>query len=131
MAKYKLLIKKECCRKAIWVKENRKPFSFSVVDLDKGSFPVNWVCNLPKNKACLVNKSDFSKIFTKNSLKMAIDLLTVARKEYSDLDIQQEIDLRLSMIQPQVINFDLIFGRAGKSGVGGRLIWEKILCYIG
>lgn len=62
---------------------------------------------------------------------MAIDLLTVARKEYSDLDIQQEIDLRLSMIQPQVINFDLIFGRAGKSGVGGRLIWEKILCYIG
>jgi hypothetical protein len=31
-------------------------------------------------------------------------LLTAARKEYSDLDIQQEIDLRLTIIRTQAVN---------------------------
>ena len=33
-----------------------------------------------------------------------MELLTVARKEYNDLDIQQEIDLRLLIIQSQAVN---------------------------
>jgi hypothetical protein len=62
------------------------------------------VYNLPRDGKWLMYKSSFSKIFSKNPLKMANELLSVARKEYSDLDIQQEIDLRLSIIQSIDIN---------------------------
>jgi hypothetical protein len=48
-------------------------------------------------ETCL-SKSDFSKVFV-DPIKMAVELLTVAQKEYGDLAIQQEINLRLALIQ--------------------------------
>jgi hypothetical protein len=61
-----------------------------------------------KGKKSLVERSNFSKIFSNNPLKIAVELLTAARKEYSDLDIQQEIDLRLTIIRTQAANLQLI-----------------------
>lgn len=104
MSKYKLLIRKKSARKALWRKENTGTLYFSVVDLEKGIFPSNWVCLFPKEKKSLVERSIFSKIFSNNPLKIAVELLTAARKEYSDLDIQQEIDLRLTIIRTQAVN---------------------------
>ncbi len=95
MANYKLLVKKRILKNRRWVKETDKVFTFSVIDLEKGTFPFNFICNLPKT--CF-NKSDFSKLFV-DPIKMAVELLTVAKKEYDDLAIQQEIDLRLSLIE--------------------------------
>jgi hypothetical protein len=95
VANYKLLVKKRILKNRSWVKETDKVFTFSVIDLEKGTFPFNFICNLPKT--CF-NKSDFSKLFV-DPIKMAVELLTVAKKEYDDLAIQQEIDLRLSLIE--------------------------------
>lgn len=95
MAIYKLLVKKRFPRKGRWIKETDKVLTFSVIDLEKGLFPFNFICILPKT--CL-SKSDFSKVFV-DPIKMAVELLTVAKKEYGDLAIQQEINLRLALIQ--------------------------------
>jgi hypothetical protein len=95
MANYKLLVKKRIPRKGRWIKETDKVLSFSVIDLEKGTFPFNFICILPKT--CF-NKSDFSKVFV-DPIKMGVKLLTVAKKEYGDLVIQREIDFRLSLIK--------------------------------
>jgi hypothetical protein len=95
MAIYKLLVKKRLPRKGRWIKETDKVLTFSVIDLEKGTFPFNFICILPKTG---FSKSDFSKVFV-DPIKMAIELLTVAKKEYGDLAIQQEINLRLALIQ--------------------------------
>jgi hypothetical protein len=98
MANDKLLVKKRIPRKGRWIKETDKVLTFSVIDLEKGPFPFNFICNLLKT--CF-NKSDFSKVFV-DPIKMAVELLTVAKKEYGDLAIQQEIDLRLSLIESKL-----------------------------
>ena len=77
MANYKLLIKKRILKNRRWVKETDKVLTFSVIDLEKGTFPFNFMYNLPKN---FFNKSDFSKLFV-DPIKMAVELLTVAKKE--------------------------------------------------
>jgi hypothetical protein len=95
VANYKLLVKKRILKNRRWVKETDKALIFSVIDLEKGAFPFNFICNLPKT--CFY-KSVFSKLSV-NPTKMAEELLTKAKKEYDDLAIQQEIAVRLSLIE--------------------------------
>ena len=95
VATYKLLIQKRYQGNPPWVKEIHFLLYFSVVDLDKGNFPLNYVCNLPRTS---FTQTHFSKLF-KDPFKIAVELLTAARKEYRDLDIQQEIDCRIAIIQ--------------------------------
>jgi hypothetical protein len=98
MAKYKLLIKKENPKKVI--DDNKEQLSFSVVDLQKGVYPFNWVCKLPKDCSGLFRRSRFSQLFKEeDSAEFAVKLLTRARRECDDIAIRQEIDSRLSKIR--------------------------------
>lgn len=98
MARYKLLIKKENIRKGL-IDDSKGIFSFSVVDLQKGNYPFNWVCQLPKDCPGLLRNSKFSRLFSDvDSAKFAIQLLTKARREYDDIAIRQEIDSRITRI---------------------------------
>jgi hypothetical protein len=93
MTTYKLSIKKNCPRKSRWRNEDQTIFIFSVIDKDKGSFPNNWVCNLPK-ASCFRN-SYFSNLFHDDPVAFAVELLMLAKQEYLNKDIQREIDLRI------------------------------------
>jgi hypothetical protein len=99
MVKYKLRIKRENIRKA-FKDDSKRPLSFSIIDLERGSYPLNWVCKLPKDVLDMVSSSSFFELFNdKDSLHFAKELLREARKDYADQAIIQEIDLRLTKIQ--------------------------------
>jgi hypothetical protein len=78
---------------------------FAVVDLDKaGSYPLNFVCLLPKNleRECKPS-TKFLKIYGKESRQIATKLLTKALRIESDLSVKSEIEKRLKALQPKPI----------------------------
>jgi hypothetical protein len=81
-----------------WVKQTTTT-NFSVIDLDKGLFPDNYVCTFPKTKSGFSSNSMFAKMFAANALSVATELLTKAKKEFSDREIQFEINSRLEKIK--------------------------------
>jgi hypothetical protein len=95
MAKYRLLIKSGNTKKAL-INESKKSLTFSVIDMDRGSYPFNWICILPKDATGLSRNSSFSQLFReKDSINFAIELLKRARKEYNDQTVRNEIEVRL------------------------------------
>jgi hypothetical protein len=78
---------------------------FAVVDLDKaGSYPLNFVCLLPKYLESEFKASNkFLKIYGRESSQIALELLTNALKSESDLIVKSEIEKRLKALQPKPI----------------------------
>jgi hypothetical protein len=99
VSKYKLFIQKRVVKNRRWVRESDLRLLFSVIDEDKGHFPFNFVCNLPKTG---FEKADFSKLFP-DPLNKAIEFLTTAKREYGNNNVQNEIDSRISIVK-KIIN---------------------------
>ena len=78
---------------------------FAVVDLDKaGSYPLNFVCLLPKRIEREFKPSNkFLKIYGKESSLIAIELLTNALRSEKDLTVKSEIERRLKALQSNPI----------------------------
>lgn len=78
-------------------------FRFAVIDLDKSkNYPANFVCMLPKKPT--VNDTPhniFSKIYGKESILIAKQLLKRALNSESDLEIKNAIAERISMLEPK------------------------------
>lgn len=77
-----------------------KHIRMSIVDLDKSpDYPVNFVCNLPKNiKVNERQPSNFSKTFGDSKLEVAKTLLNDALKTEDDPDIISDIEARLKIL---------------------------------
>ncbi len=75
---------------------------FSVVDLDKGKFPLNYICELPK----IFRGTKYRELFPDSirGLLLAKELLERAEKEYTDIAIRREIYSRLYKVE-RYLNF--------------------------
>jgi hypothetical protein len=78
---------------------------FVVVDLDKaGSYPLNFVCLLPKNlKGESKPSNKFLEIYGEASSQIAIELLTNALRSEKDLIVKSEIEKRLKALESNPI----------------------------
>jgi uncharacterized OB-fold protein len=87
------------------VSGSKEEIVFAVVDLDKaGSYPLNFVCMLPKVLEREFKPSNnFLKIYGKESRQIAIDLLTNALERQDDLKVRDEIERRLEALRPKTI----------------------------
>ncbi len=99
LTNYGLIIKKQTHR-ANGKKLEKPILSFSVVDLNNGRFPANYICRLPKNFPDTYYTSQYHECFREpKGALLARELLETAKHEYGDLDIQEEIRTRLSLIE--------------------------------
>src|SRR5512137_713104 len=73
---------------------------FVVVSLDKGKkYPQNFVCVLPKPKSSIVKPStEFSRVFGKDSPRVAKKLLRDALNYEYDAEIRAEIQERVALL---------------------------------
>jgi len=78
-------------------------FRFAVVDLDKSKqYPANFVCMLPKKPTNNDTPHNiFSKIYGKDSIKLAKQLLTKALSSANDLETKKAITARLKLLEPK------------------------------
>lgn len=78
-------------------------FRFAVIDLDRSKqYPANFVCMLPKKPT--VNDTPhniFSKIYGKESILIAKQLLKRALNSESDLETKNALTERLTMLEPK------------------------------
>ena len=78
-------------------------FRFAVIDLDKSKqYPANFVCMLPKKPT--INDTPhniFSKIYGKESITVAKQLITKALNSENDLEIKSALTKRLNMLKPK------------------------------
>ncbi len=97
MTMYKLLIQKRYHKKRRETSEAKFSLFFAVVDLDKGTFPCNYICDLPK----YFKDTKYSQFFDQPiiGLLTAKELLEKAKEDYNDLAVRQEIEIRLSKIK--------------------------------
>jgi hypothetical protein len=79
---------------------SRNRIYFVVVNLDKAKkYPANFVCVLPKLKKSMVKlKTEFSKVFGNDSLRLAKKLLSDALVDEDDAEIRAEIQERLKFL---------------------------------
>lgn len=75
----------------------RGRYAFAVIDLDKAKkYPQNFVCVLPKEiNVRLKNQNAFVKLFSKNSLNVAKDLLHSLLNSNKNPELEKEIKQRL------------------------------------
>jgi predicted transport protein len=80
--------------------DSRNRIYFVVVNLDKAKkYPANFVCILPKVKKSMVKlKTEFSRVFGKDSLRLAKKLLNEALADEDDAEIRTEIQERLKFL---------------------------------
>jgi hypothetical protein len=80
--------------------DSRNRIYFVVVNLDKAKkYPANFVCVLPKLKKSMVKlKTEFSRVFGKDSLRLAKKLLSEALVDEDDLEIKAAIKERLKFL---------------------------------
>ncbi len=97
MVTYRLFIQKRHQRKKRGTDQATFSLFFAVVDLDRGTFPFNYICDLPKS----FRDTKYSQFFREpvTGLLTAKRLLDTAKEEYNDWAIQQEIDARISRIK--------------------------------
>jgi len=83
--------------------DSRNRVYFVVVNLDKAKkYPANFVCVLPKPKSSMVKPStEFSRVFGRDSLRLAKQLLSEALNDEDDVEIRAEIQERLKFLQPE------------------------------
>jgi hypothetical protein len=78
-------------------------FRFAVIDLDKSrNYPANFVCMLPKKPT--INDTPhniFSKIYGKESIKVAKHLIKKALSSENDLETKNALTERLTMLEPK------------------------------
>lgn len=78
-------------------------FRFAVIDLDKSkNYPMNFVCMLPKKPT--INDTPhniFSKIYGKESIKIAKQLVKKVLSSENDLEIKNALIERLNMLEPK------------------------------
>jgi hypothetical protein len=81
---------------------SRNRIYFVVVNLDKArKYPANFVCVLPKHRSSIAKQStQFSRVFGKDSLRLARQLLTKAYEDEDDAEIRAEIQERLKILKP-------------------------------
>jgi hypothetical protein len=81
---------------------------FVVVNLDKAKkYPANFVCVLPTPKSSIVKPStEFSRVFGKDSPRLAKKLLKNALRDEDDAEIRAEIGKRL-----QLLGSDRVMGK--------------------
>ncbi len=101
-------------------------FRFAVIDLDKSkTYPANFVCMLPKKPT--INDTPhniFSKIYGKESIKVAKQLLKKALSSENDLEIKNAISERLSNLEPKK-PIQVKCCRCGKSFTPLRMRYRK------
>ncbi len=97
MVTYKLFIQKRRHRRKHVTGQETFSLFFAVVDLDRGTFPFNYICDLPK----YFRDTKYSQFFSEpvTGLLTAKRLLDKAKEECNDWTIQQEIDVRISRIK--------------------------------
>lgn len=84
---------------------SRKSFRFAVVDSSKSkSYPQNFVCMLPSQFGKGKVDSAFLKLFGDKSLEQAMSLLKAAWEREDDSEIKAEIERRLKLLEPKVVN---------------------------
>ncbi len=100
MATYRLFIQKRHQRRKRGADQATFSLLFTVVDLDRGTFPFNYICDLPK----YFRDTKYSQFFIEptTGLLTAKSLLDKAKEEYTDPTIQQEIDARISRIKQSI-----------------------------
>ena len=78
-------------------------FRFAVIDLDKAKqYPANFVCMLPKKPTNNdAPHNIFSKIYGKDSTKIAKQLLTKGLDSANDLETKKAITDRLKLLEPK------------------------------
>jgi hypothetical protein len=81
---------------------SRNRIYFVILNLDKAKkYPANFVCVLPKQKSSIARPStEFSKVFGKDSLGLAKQMLNKALKDEDDAEIRVEIQERLRLLKP-------------------------------
>ncbi len=97
MPNYGLFIQKRYHKPRRGAIQTKFSIFFAVVDLDKGVFPYNYVCELPK----IFKDTNYNELFPNPiiGLLLARELLEKAKEKYTDLDVQKEIKHRLLMIE--------------------------------
>jgi hypothetical protein len=85
--------------------DSRNRIFFVVVNLDNAKkYPANFVCVLPKPKSSMVKPStEFSRVFGKDSLRLAKRLLNEALEDEDDAEIRAEIQERLKFLKPDTL----------------------------
>ncbi len=97
MANYGLFIQKRYHKPRRGQIQLKFSLFFALVDLDKGNFPLNFICDLPKD----FRNTTYDELFPNRitALLLAKELLEKAKQEYFDLDVQKEIKHRLFWIE--------------------------------
>ena len=82
---------------------NRSHIRLAVIDLGKSeNYPANFVCMLPYQPSVNGKVNNiFSKLFGKDSLELAKQLLNEALKTERDLEIKANIEERLKLLEPK------------------------------
>ena len=80
-------------------------YVFAVVDLDKAAkYPQNFICVLPKEiNVRLKNQNKFVKLFSKNSLHIAKDLLFNLLNSNKNTELEREIKQRLKILDSRSV----------------------------
>ncbi len=79
-----------------------KRYRFVIIDLEKkGDYPSNFVCNLPVRISSKGKLSAFVNFFGEESHALAKRLLTGTLRKEQNPEIREEIERRLSLLEPQ------------------------------
>lgn len=97
MTNYKLFVQKRYHKQRRGQIQTEFSIFFALIDLDRGFWPINYVCDLPKE----FGNTNYNNLFPDpiTSLLLAKQLLNKATEEYMDLDVQREIRTRLFKIE--------------------------------
>ena len=74
-------------------------FYISIIDIERGKFPSNFVCKLPKNPSALINGKGFARIFAgSDRVSLAIQLLTDSLSELTSGEFKLEVEKRINLL---------------------------------
>ncbi len=80
-------------------------FRFAVVNLDiHKRYPVNYVCMLPMHLDAVKKLSAFDRIFGDKGVEVARMLLNETLKVEQDAEARKEIEKRLQLLMPKLLN---------------------------
>ena len=83
----------------------RRSYRFAVVDFSKSkSYPSNFVCMLPTQLGAGRSDCVFLQVFKEKSLEQAKALLKAAWEREDDSEVKAEIERRLMLLEPKVVN---------------------------
>ncbi len=97
MVNYEVLIQKRYHKPRRGQIQTKFSIFFALIDVDRRTWPANYICELPKT----FRYTNYNELFPDSitNLSLAKELLNKAIEEYTDMDIQREIRIRLSKIE--------------------------------